>query len=362
MHYEFNEQLARTAATCFFCARINCDGTGGTVQLARSTFARVSYNLPTRILVAHFWVFVPDNFRENAYPKSKTILSKEVKIDLTKQACSAVCEPDTCDTFQFMANTLKIRVLHPGGLLATKLLAEKCKFSPDLIILDVGCGSGRSAIFLAEQYGCRVVGVDIDPSALLKAQVDARSKGVGDRVGFRVADANDLPFQDQTFDGAIFQAALIFTDKTKALRTVNHKIRAGGFLGVIELAWKKPPLEKIVTRVEETLCGAAVNTETHEGWIRLFDQTGFEVIYSELLDHKFNFSGIFRNEGFLSSLRIALKCISDKSLKEKMGQIRSLFKETREYLGYGIYVARKKPVDRSPLKYSYCRALGNPRY
>ena len=258
-----------------------------------------------------------------------------------------------------MAKTLKMKVLHPGGLDATKLLAEKCKISPDNIILDAGCGSGRSDIFLAKQYGCRIVGIDIDPGTLLKAQAEAISKRVDDRVTFRVADANDLSFGDQTFDGAIFQAALIFTNKAKALHKVSQMIRPGGFLGVIELAWKKPPSEKIVTKVRETLCAAAVNTETHEDWIRLLDKVGFEVVHSELLDNKFNFSGMVRNEGLLFSLRTALKCVSGKSVKKKMGQIKSLFKETDGYLGYGIYVARKKQVDRSPVEYPNTRALGD---
>ena len=277
---------------------------------------------------------------------------------MTKQTCSAVCEPETCDTFQFMAKTLKMKVLHPGGLDSTKLLAEKCKISPELTILDAGCGSGRSDIFLAKQYGCRIVGIDIDPGTLLKAQAEAISKRVDDRVTFRVADANDLSFGDQTFDGAIFQAALIFTNKAKALHKVSQMIRPGGFLGVIELAWKKHPTERIVTRVRETLCSAAINTETHEDWIRLLRQFGFEVVYSDLLDHKFDFSGMLRNEGLRSSLRIALKCISDKSVKRKMAQITSLFKESGEYLGYGIYVARKTQFDRSPVEHPNSRALG----
>jgi SAM-dependent methyltransferase len=211
-----------------------------------------------------------------------------------------------------------------------------------MIILDAGCGSGQSDIFIANKYGCRIVGVDIETETLLKAQAEAVSNGLGDRVVFRPANANDLPFQNQTFDGAIFQAALIFTNKTEALQSVYQKIRSGGFLGVIELAWKKPPTENIVTKVRETLCAAAINTETHSDWIRLFRKCGFEVIHSELLDHKFNFNGIFENEGLLSSLRIALKCIYDESVKKKMGQITNLFKETGEYLGYGIYAARKK--------------------
>jgi ubiquinone/menaquinone biosynthesis C-methylase UbiE len=258
-----------------------------------------------------------------------------------------------------MAKTLKMKVLHPGGLHATRLLAERCKISSDLTILDGGCGSGRSDIFLAKRYGCRIVGVDIDPGTLLKAQAEAVSNDVGDRISFRVADANDLPFRDQTFDGAVFQAALIFTDKAKALQSVSQKVRPGGFLGVIELAWKKPPKETIVSQVRDTLCSAAINTETHEDWMKMFQQFGFEVVYSELLDHEFNFSGMVRNEGLRSSLRIAMKCFGDKSVKRKMEQITNLFKETGEYLGYGIYVARKKQVDRSPVEYPNSRALGD---
>lgn len=278
---------------------------------------------------------------------------------MTKQICSTVCEPESCDTFQFMAKILKMKVLHPGGLNATRILAERCKISSDMTILDGGCGSGRSDIFLAKCYGCRIVGIDIDPGILLKAQAEAVSNDMGDRVAFRVADANDLPFGDQTFDGAVFQAALIFTNKVKALQSVYQKVRPGGFLGVIELAWKKPPTETIVARVRETLCSAAINTETHQNWVLLFRKYGFEVVYSELLDHKFNFIGMVRNEGLRASLRIAFKSISKKSVKRKMNQIANLFKETGEYLGYGIYVARRKQVDRSPIEYPNSRALGN---
>ena len=278
---------------------------------------------------------------------------------MTTQKCSTVCEPSKCDTFQFMAKVLKMKVLHPGGLTATKLLAEKSKISSDITILDVGCGSGRSDVFLARNYGCRIVGVDVDIETLMKAQAKAISNGVGDRVVFKLADANDLPFQNQIFDGAIFQAALIFTNKRRALHSVYQKIRPGGFLGMIELAWKKPPTERIVTQVRETLCSAAINTEIHHEWIKLLEQHSFKLVYSDLLDHKFDFSGMLRNEGLWSSLRIATKYISDKSVKEKMKQITNLFKEAYEYLGYGIYIARKPEFDRSPIEHSNSRSLGN---
>lgn len=100
------------------------------------------------------------------------------------------CPPDECDTFQFMSKKLGMKVLHPGGLQATRLLAEKCGITKDMTILDAGCGSGSGSIFLAKQYGCRVVGVDVDPTSLIKAHEKARSQKILDKVAFRLADVN----------------------------------------------------------------------------------------------------------------------------------------------------------------------------
>jgi len=258
------------------------------------------------------------------------------------QRKQCVCEPDKCDTFQFMAKTLHMNVLHPGGFQGTELLAEQIGISENMTILDAGCGSGSSSIFLARRYGCRVVGIDIDHSSLSKAYAMAQRKGVLDHVAFRHMDIGDLTFQDQTFDGVLVQAALIFTHKRKTLHSIHSKIRSGGFIGVIELAWKTIPPKNVATRVQNILCEAAGNTEHHSDWIKLLDQTGFTVVYAELQDLNFSFSGMLKNEGFVSTLRIALKCAFDKSAKSKTRQVTKLFKETREYLGYGIYVGRKK--------------------
>jgi ubiquinone/menaquinone biosynthesis C-methylase UbiE len=252
------------------------------------------------------------------------------------------CEPDECDTFQFMAKKLNMNVLHPGGFQGTELLAKHSKISENMTILDAGCGSGSSSIFLAKRYGCKVIGIDIDQTSITKAYKKARKKGVLDRVGFRLMDITDLSFQDQIFDGAICQAALIFTNKRDALRTIHKKISSKGFVGVIELAWKTTPPSSIARRVGNTLCAAAVNTEQHSDWIKLLRQTGFNVVHAELQDLKFNLSGMLRNEGFFPTLRIALKYSFDKSAKRKIREVTKLFRETQEYLGYGIYVGRKK--------------------
>ena len=259
---------------------------------------------------------------------------------ITEEKCS--CGPSECDMFQFMAKNLGIKVLHPGGLSATKLLAERCGVSEDMTILDAGCGSGSSSLFLARQYECKVVGIDIERDLLMKAEARARKNRIEHKVAFRLADINDLPFQDQTFDGAIFQASLIFTEKSKALQAVSKKICSQGFVGDIELAWKKEPLQNVVRKVQNVLCSAAVNAEQHTNWIELLNKTGFNVVDAGLLDLDFNFRGMLKNEGFLSALKVALKCILNGEARKKTEAVTNLFKETRDYLGYGIYVGRKR--------------------
>jgi SAM-dependent methyltransferase len=71
-------------------------------------------------------------------------------------------------------------------------------------VLDVGCGSGGPALFLAREAGCRVTGVDVNAAGLRAGREQARQAGVEDRVQFHQADVNDpLPFPSATFDAIV---------------------------------------------------------------------------------------------------------------------------------------------------------------
>ena len=259
-----------------------------------------------------------------------------------KYESDCICEPDDCDTFKFMAKRLGMNVLHPGGLDATEILAKRCGFSESTTILDAGCGSGSTSIFLAKRFGCKVIGVDVDHSALMKANFSAQKENLNHKTAFRYANIQDLPFQDGTFDGAIIQATLIFTEKSKALQMIAKKVHEDGYIGVIELVWKSNPTEEIVQKVSDVLCRASAHTECHNGWINLLNQVNLEVVSAELKDLDFNFHSMLRNEGVLSTSRVVLKSIFDESIRRRTNQVANLFKETKKYLGYGIYICRKR--------------------
>lgn len=66
---------------------------------------------------------------------------------------------------------------------------------------EVACGSGGPALFMVEETGCRVTGLDIHRAGVDAASERARAVGVADRAAFVCADAQEgLPLDDETFD------------------------------------------------------------------------------------------------------------------------------------------------------------------
>lgn len=64
------------------------------------------------------------------------------------------------------------------------LLAEKLQLKKIDFILDAGCGRGTVACYLAERYGCRIIGIDIVPFELEIAKKRAQKLQVQNKVTF----------------------------------------------------------------------------------------------------------------------------------------------------------------------------------
>jgi hypothetical protein len=61
--------------------------------------------------------------------------------------------------------------LHSGGLATTRDQAKRIALTEDSRVLDVGCGIGGPARYLAHTYGCRVDGIDLTPELIETARV-----------------------------------------------------------------------------------------------------------------------------------------------------------------------------------------------
>jgi arsenite methyltransferase len=131
---------------------------------------------------------------------------------------------------------------HIGGIEATEMLIELCQISKDKHILDVGCGAGVTPVFLAKTIGCSVVGVDISEGMVQRSKERAKKERLKDRIDFRNADAQELPFDDNTFDAVITESVTAFPeDKQKAVNEYVRVTKPGGYIGLNESTWLKVP-------------------------------------------------------------------------------------------------------------------------
>ena len=97
-------------------------------------------------------------------------------------------------------------------------------------LLDIGCGTGRFTRMAAQRLGARAWGVD--PSAEMLAQ--ARSIPGGERIGWKCAAAERLPFRDGWFDAAHMHLVLhLVDDRPAALREMARVLGPGGRAAVV---------------------------------------------------------------------------------------------------------------------------------
>jgi arsenite methyltransferase len=149
--------------------------------------------------------------------------------ETVKQCCARIYESD-------FALLLLGDSFHPGGLKLTERLGELLELSPGSRVLDVASGKGTSAIFLAEHFGCEVVGIDYGGENVEQANQAASAKVLQHRVRFERADAESLPAEDASFDAVICECAFCtFPDKARAATQFARVLRVGGRVGLSDL-------------------------------------------------------------------------------------------------------------------------------
>ncbi|HEY6580445.1 MAG TPA: class I SAM-dependent methyltransferase [Rubrobacter sp.] len=103
---------------------------------------------------------------------------------------------------------------------------------PDGRYLDLGCSAGLYTRSLARDLDADVVGIDIAPSMLREA--DRRARLTGTKPSFVRANAQNLPFFDGAFSGAVCGGSLNeFGNPARVLRETHRVLESGGRLAIM---------------------------------------------------------------------------------------------------------------------------------
>jgi SAM-dependent methyltransferase len=145
--------------------------------------------------------------------------------DRIKAALAAITPEDQPLTVAALA---PLDQFHTRGILATAELAAAADLEPSTRVLDLGCGVGGPARYLATTFGCEVTGVDLSPAFIDAAAYLTARCGLSERATFQVGDALHLAFEDGAFDTVFLQHVAMNIEDRAALYAEVRRILAPG--------------------------------------------------------------------------------------------------------------------------------------
>ena len=119
--------------------------------------------------------------------------------------------------------------LRPGGLELTEYALGYCDFPDGSRILDAGCGTAATARHLIKAGRLSAVGVDRSPTLL------AEARRLCPQLPLVLAELEQLPFADGSFDGVVCECVLSQTDAAGVLTGFGRILRPGGYLILSDL-------------------------------------------------------------------------------------------------------------------------------
>ena len=125
--------------------------------------------------------------------------------------------------------------LHARGFPATIELADRLPIKAGDHILDIGCGLGGPARYLAKRFQCRVTGLDITKPFVEAANKLSALLSMQGQVKIELGDGVRLPYADATFDGAYAQhVTMNIEDRGAFFAQANRVLKPGAFFALTE--------------------------------------------------------------------------------------------------------------------------------
>ena len=197
------------------------------------------------------------------------------------------------------------------------------------------------------------MGVDVLAQMVNRTRQRVQQEGQQDLVDARIADAQALPFEDDTFDAVITESVMAFPqDKAKAMGELVRVCRHGGRVGLNETTWLKEPVPpEMASWVAQELSSHA-EIYNADGWLRLMTGAGLNDISMDTyqITSRQEAMGNFQRYGCGYILKAWAHTFS---VYRKDPEYRAMLQKAKdssvpkglfEYFGYGIYVGTKLVV------------------
>ncbi|PAF34107.1 hypothetical protein CHH69_17590 [Terribacillus saccharophilus] len=216
---------------------------------------------------------------------------------------------------------------HPGGLqLTQKILAEE-NINNDTILLEVGCGTGQTAAYLAQQYSCSVS--TLDNSSMMVEKAQQRFSSLGLSIDAKVGDIENLPYPDKHFDIVLSESVISFTNLISTIPELKRVLKPSGRLIAIETILEQTISEEERSQIVDFYSFPQLLTEGE--WVKAFRDTEFHRI--DVTKYEPRLEQVDEQHAADYSLSETI----DDALLEILGKHEEIMHQNKNKLGFRIF-------------------------
>jgi len=226
--------------------------------------------------------------------------------------------------------TLGIEDAHPGGFDLTKEMMKFLPITSNSSVLEVGCGTGKTAQYLYEEYQCSIDTIDMNDRMLINAKKRFNKKKIP--INIFQASAEKLPFQENAYDFIISESVTSFTNVNKSLSEYARVLKKGGYLLAIEMTTEKPLTLREQRDIQDVY--GISKTRTVKEWEHSLIKAGFG-------EYK-----IIRGETIVNTTTKPMASLPFDKLPaegiELLHKFQKLILRYKDILGYRVFLCRKQ--------------------
>lgn len=212
--------------------------------------------------------------------------------------------------------------------------------SRELSVADIGCGSGAQTLVLAQNLNARITAVDLFPDFLEKLIANAEKLGLQDKISTLQKSMDDLPFTKEEFDIIWSEGAIYIIGFENGIIKWKDYLKIGGYIVLSEITWTTNSRPK---EIEEHWNTEYPQIDTASNKIKVLEENGFSPVGYFYLPESSWVKNYYqpiedRIDAFLKKHNNS--DLAKKIIEAEQNEI-SKYRNYKDFLSYGFYIARK---------------------
>lgn len=239
----------------------------------------------------------------------------------------------------------------PGGYKTIASILNNAFVTENFNILEIGTSTGITAIEITKAKKCSLTSIDINERSLAEAAERATTEGVKNHINFKLGDAQNLEFSDESFDMVFCgNVTSLIPDRKKACNEYVRVLKHNGILAAVPMYYIKKPSEELLSNVQKAI-KTDVQVVDARHWLDFYNESGlllkyvehykFDYIEDKTLD---DFISYIMNQDFLKELSQDVYDTLNRKYKEYI----YLFRDNLSHMGYSILLYQKNKYTKEP--------------